>query len=297
MSGPVTIGIELGGTKGIAVLARGRDIVERVRVPTTTPAETLGALLEQAARWAAAEAVAAIGLASFGPLRLDPARTGYGRIAATPKPGWADADVRGAFAGLGLPLGFDTDVNGAVLAEARWGAAQGCDTAAYMTVGTGIGVGLMAGGRPLHGLLHPEVGHLRVRRVEGDSFPGICPFHGDCLEGLAAGPAIAARAGAPASELDADHDAWGFVSDALAEAMAILLLTASPQRILIGGGVGAGVPHLLPRVRAATAAKLASYLDEVDAAALDRIIVPPALGDDAGPLGAVALALDAVGLA
>ena len=293
---PLVAGVELGGTKCIAVLARGHEIVERVRVPTTDdPAATLDGLSQRIADWNAAHPVAAIGIASFGPLVLDTARADYGRISTTPKPGWRGADVRGHFAGrFAVPIGFDTDVAGAALAEGRWGAATGCDVVVYLTIGTGIGGGVTIGGRPVHGLIHPEIGHLRVRRAPGDDFAGICPFHGDCLEGLASGPAIAARTGRDAAALPPGHPLWDRLAGELAELAALLLLTLSAERILIGGGVGAHSTFLLPRIRTRTAELLGNYLAGIDARALERIILPPALGDDAGPLGAVALALDAL---
>lgn len=291
---PLVAGIELGGTKCIAVAARGRAIVERLHIPTGAPPETLGALADAVAGWEKARGpVAALGIASFGPVALDPARPGYGTILTTPKPGWAGADVRGPFARrFAAPIALDTDVGGAALAEARWGAAAGCEVAVYLTVGTGIGGGVTVRGRPVHGLLHPEIGHIRVRRAAGDTFAGSCPFHGDCVEGLASGSAIAARAGG--RRLAAGDPIWAYVADALAELVATLLLTLSAERILIGGGVALGQPALLPMIRARAAVLLAGFLPPVDEAALEAIVRPPALGADAGPLGAVALGLMAL---
>lgn len=164
----------------------------------------------------------------------------------------------------------------------------------YITIGTGIGGGVVVDGRPVHGLVHPEHGHLRVRRRPGDSFPGVCPYHGDCIEGLASGPAIAARAGTAAETLGADHPVWDDVTREIGEFMALLVLTLSPERIVLGGGVGNGQPWLLPRVRSATLAALAGYVSGLDEPAVDRVIVPPGLGDDAGPLGSIALGLAAM---
>jgi fructokinase len=295
---PLVAGVELGGTKCLALIARGNQILQRLRVPTTQPAETLAALSDAIAGWQREPgAIAAIGVASFGPVELDPARAGYGTILATPKPGWAGADVRGHFAGrFAVPTAFDTDVAGAALAERRWGAGVGADVLVYLTIGTGIGGGVVVGGRAVHGLLHPEIGHVRVRRAAGDGFAGLCPFHGDCLEGLAAGPAIAARAGQAGDTLPADHPVWGLVADELAELMTLLLLTLSPERILFGGGVGTSSALPLARIRARTASLLNGYLARVDPAELERVIRVAGLGDDAGPLGAVALALDALAL-
>jgi fructokinase len=294
---PLVAGIELGGTKAVAVLACGPSIVDRVRVPTTDPAETLGALSAQLERWTdAGQRFAAIGIASFGPVGLDHRRPDYGHITTTPKPGWAHTDVRGHFAArFDLPIGFDTDVNGAALAEGRWGASIGCSVHVYVTIGTGIGGGAVVDGRPVHGLVHPEHGHLRVRRRPGDAFGGVCPYHGDCIEGLASGPAIAARAGAPAEQLGPEHPVWADVAAELGELMASLVLVLSPERIVVGGGVATGQPWLLPNVRRATAEALAGYVAGIDAGRLAELIVPPALGDDAGPLGAVAVGLAALG--
>lgn len=288
-------GIELGGTKTIALIARGREIIARERFPTETPAQTLGAIGDRIEAWRAEHGEPeALGIASFGPVGLDRARADYGHITSTPKPGWRQVDVVGHFAArFGWPVGFDTDVAGAALAEYRWGAAQGCAVAIYLTIGTGIGGGVIVNGRPVHGLVHPELGHVRVRRAPGDDFAGVCPFHGDCLEGLASGPAIAARAGMNGADVGDDHVLWEQVTGELAEAMAALMLTLSPQRILIGGGVFQHRQALLAKVHARTAALLNGYVAGVGARELADIIMAPGLGEMAGPLGAVALALDA----
>lgn len=283
-------GIELGGTKGVALVAEGRTILARHQVPTTTPAETLGALNGWLQAQHAADALAAVGIASFGPLALHPDAPDFGQITTTPKPGWAGAAVRAAtaawFAG---PIGFDTDVNGAARAEWCWGAGQGQSVIVYLTIGTGVGGGVLVNGLPVHGQVHPEMGHLRIRRVSGDLFPGVCTFHGDCIEGLVAGPALAARTGQAGETLGPDHPVWALVAQDLGELMTTLCLTLSPTRILLGGGVGMGQPALLAAIRDATAARLNGYIAGVDRAALDRMIVQPMLGTDAGPLGAVAL--------
>lgn len=290
MTEPLVAGIELGGTKCIAVLARGREILAEERVPTRLPAETLPALVSIVRGWLdAGQPIAALGLASFGPLALDPASPDHGRITTTPKPGWAGIDLLAAFRPLGLPMALDTDVNAAALAEGRWGAAQGATVHVYLTIGTGIGGGAVVHGRALHGVMHPEMGHVAVRRTADLAFPGLCPFHGDCLEGLASGPAIAARTGQPAERLADDHPVWAAVGGEIGELVAMLMLILSPERILIGGGVG-GRPALLAHIRAAAGARLAGYLDRVDAAALEAIVRSPDLGANAGPLGAVALA-------
>lgn len=291
MTLPLVAGVELGGTKCIAVLARGTQVLARTSVPTIHPAETLAALLAWLdARRETEMNPQALGIASFGPLGLHPDRADFGFITTTPKQGWDDTDVRGAFAArFDGPIAFDTDVNAAALAEYRWGAAQRSSVAVYLTIGTGIGGGIVMDGRPLRGRVHPELGHLRVRRRVSDPFPGICPRHGDCLEGLASGPAIAARTQLPAEALSGDHPVWADVAAELGELVAGLILIVSPERVLIGGGVGAGRPHLLPAVRRQVAAALGDYLPAYDSAALEQVILAPALGSEAGALGAVAL--------
>lgn len=284
-------GIELGGTKSVAVLASGSTILDRLQIATTQPGPTLAALGARVAAWHAAAPIKAVGIASFGPVALDPADPQFGKILSTPKPHWSHTDVRGAFARrFPVAVGFDTDVAGAALAEGRWGAARGCSDHVYLTIGTGVGAGIVTGGRIVHGAGHPEFGHVRVRRVAGDSFTGACPFHGDCLEGLIAGPALAARTGLAGGAIPDDHEIWATVATELAEALVMLILTMAPQRIVIGGGIAVGRPGLLPTVIARTSALLAGYLAGHDGADLERCIVLAGLGDDAGPLGAVALA-------
>jgi fructokinase len=195
---------------------------------------------------------------------------------------------------LSLPLGFDTDVNGAALAEGRWGAGRGLDDFAYVTVGTGIGVGSIVRGRSIFGMNHTELGHVRVARKPGDTFAGMCPYHGDCIEGLASGPAIEKRTGQPASQLPPDHPAWGYVVHGLAQLLHTMVLTTAPQRILLGGGVMAGQAHLFERIQQELKRSLNGYVEAPEIEQdLARFIVPPGLGAMAGPLGALALAADA----
>lgn len=294
MNDALVAGLEFGGTKCMAILARGPDILALERVPTTGPSETLAALDRYLQAWWAEQPFVALGIASFGPLGLDPDRADYGSITTTPKPGWAGVSiVRHYRVRFPVPVGFDTDVNGAGLAEYFWGAARNCESLVYLTIGTGLGGGVIIHGRPVHGLIHPEIGHVRLRRAAGDDFPGMCPFHGDCLEGLVSGPAIAARTSVEAHDLALDHPAWNTVVHSLAELVAMLALTVSPQRILIGGGVGTGIAHRLPQIRRAAAQILNGYVSGVDAAALDRIVRAPGLTSQAGPLGAIALGLAA----
>lgn len=284
-------GVELGGTKCIAVVAEGRRILARQHWPTGEDAPaTLAAVADWLERANAEHGFDALGIASFGPLCLDRGSAGFGRILDTPKPGWSGVDVVGALNGrLGVPVSFDTDVAGAALAEGLWGAATGCAVHVYLTIGTGIGGGIVIDGKPLHGAIHPEIGHVRVRRSAGDMFAGACPVHGDCLEGLASGPAIALRAGRPAEELASTDPLWDVVAGELAELMHMLISTLSPQRIVVGGGVGHGQSHLLPRVRMATADRLRQYLPGQTLSDLEQVIVPAELGADAGVFGALAL--------
>ncbi len=293
---PLVAGVELGGTKGVALIARGRRILRQARIATTFPDETLTALSDQITEWTGGLGpLDALGIASFGPLGLDAERRDFGFITQTTKPGWSNLDLLGHFrARFEAPIGFDTDVAGAAIAETMWGAGVGQSVFVYVTVGTGIGGGIVVGGQPIHGSIHPEIGHLRVRRAPGDPFSGICAFHGDCLEGLASGPAIAARAGAPAETLGPDHPVWPTVADALAEMVVNLILTLSPQRILIGGGVMTGKPFLFPMIRAAILVRLGGYVAGLTPTLLGRMVRPPGLGDRAGPLGAVALGLRAM---
>ena len=284
-------GVELGGTKCIAVVAEGRRILARQHWPTGEDAPaTLAAVADWLERANAEHGFDALGIASFGPLCLDRGSAGFGRILDTPKPGWSGVDVVGALnRRLGVPVSFDTDVAGAALAEGLWGAATGCAVHVYLTIGTGIGGGIVIDGKPLHGAIHPEIGHVRVRRSAGDMFAGACPVHGDCLEGLASGPAIALRAGRPAEELASTDPLWDVVAGELAELMHMLISTLSPQRIVVGGGVGHGQSHLLPRVRMATADRLRQYLPGQTLSDLEQVIVPAELGADAGVFGALAL--------
>ena len=283
-------GIELGGTKSIAVLGRPGEVLERRRFDTSDPTDTLARLARQLADWRRDHPIAALGIAAFGPVVVDPTRDDYGTIGNTSKPLWSRTDVLAPFRGLCLPIALDTDVAGAALAEGLWGGARGRSDFAYITVGTGVGAGLIAAGRPVHGRWHPEAGHIRVRRAEGDDFPGICPFHGDCVEGLIAGPAIAARTGRRGEELPPDHPVWALVGTELGALVATLQLIVSPTRVLLGGGLPVGQPQLLPIVRAAAAEQIAGYLGEAE----EETVHLAELGADAGPLGAIALAMSAL---
>jgi fructokinase len=263
---------------------------------TTTPDETLDRAVAFLAAHHAHTPLAALGIASFGPLDLDVDSPTFGFITGTPKRGWARTDVMGPFRrALAIPAGLDTDVNAAALAEYRWGAGQSCDSLVYVTVGTGIGGGAIVDGHPLHGLVHPEMGHVRVPHDQAsDPFGGICPYHGDCLEGLASGPALHERWGTPPERLASDHPAWELEAIYLAHGLATIVSILSPRRIVIGGGL-MSAPRLLTRVRVKLVEVLGGY---IRASAIledvERYVVPPALGARAGVLGAIALALDTV---
>lgn len=293
---PIVAGVELGGTKTIAVLAQGTAILRRRVVATTTPDLTLGAITEQLDSWWAERPFAALGIASFGPLELDPTSSRYGEVLPTPKPYWAGAPVGGTLLDRWpCPAGIDTDVNGAALAEYRWGAGAGANSICYITIGTGVGGGLLIGGTPIHGAMHPEIGHLSLRRLAGDQFSGSCRFHGDCIEGLVSGPALKERFGADPATISDGDAGWDAVVADLAELCATLVLTTSTKRIIIGGGVVSSRAFLLDRIAVGTSARLRSYLPWMTEERARKTIVVPALGTDAGPLGAIALGLMALG--
>lgn len=291
---PLIAGLELGGTKCVAILARGPDaVVAQARIPTEDPQATLAALDAVLDGWN----FDAIGVASFGPLDLDPASPGFGSITATTKRGWADTDlVQRLRARCAKPIAIQTDVNGAALAEARWGAAQGMSAHCYVTVGTGVGVGAIVGGRPVQGYAHGEAGHMRIARATGDSYHGWCRFHGDCVEGLIAGPALAERFGCPAEDLADDAPEWALVVHDLTGLLHNLVVTLAPERIAIGGGVIGERPALFAALRSRLAASLGGYGSfSRYAAELETRLGPPGLGAMAGPLGAIAVGLDALG--
>src|SRR5258705_6640293 len=226
-------GIEAGGTKFVCATGTDPNDLDRTTFPTTTPEETIGRAIEF---FRARPSVSSIGIASFGPLDLDPGSALYGHITSTPKAGWRNTDIAGAVGrALGVPVHIDTDVNAAALAEERWGAAQGVDDVVYLTIGTGIGGGALVGGKLVHGLVHPEMGHMRVPHDPvADPYRGICPFHGDCLEGLASGPAIEQRWGSRAEQLPADHPAWRLEARYLAAGVVNIICTLSPRRVIMG---------------------------------------------------------------
>jgi fructokinase len=296
---PLIGSVEAGGTKMVCAVGTGPDdLRDEIRFPTGAPEPTLARVIDYFTTWQAehGQQLAAIGYGTFGPCDPHPGSPTYGWVTKTPKPGWSDTDVVGPLrAAFGIPVGFDTDVNGAALGEHRWGAARDVDTFAYLTIGTGIGGGIVVRGRILHGLIHPEVGHIAMPRdPAADPFPGTCPFHGDCLEGLAAGPAIGARWQVPATELTPEHPAWDLEAHYLALACRSLICTVSPQRIVLGGGVMEQL-HLFPRVRRRTQELLNGYVQAREILeAIDEFIVPPGLGNRAGAAGCIALGQQAL---
>ena len=288
---PRLAGIELGGTKGIAVLAEGTRIVAQETVPTTYPEETLGALNAALREWNAQAPIEALGIASFGPVSLDARSMHFAHILDTPKPGWDNTDLAGPLLrGLGCPWRIETDVNAAALAEYRLGAAQDSASVCYVTIGTGVGGGLVVDGRPLHGALHPEIGHLCLRRSDGDTFAGACRFHGDCIEGLVSGPALARRFEMPGGEVPDDHPDWAHVANDLGELAASVILTTSADCIVFGGSVALGRAFLLPAIRARALERLGGYLRFASEDTMESIIGLARLGAAAGPTGAIVLA-------
>jgi fructokinase len=294
-------GIETGGTKVICAVADPQDPgtpVARARIDTTTPGRTLSAIRDFLAPHALSGRFDAVGIASFGPVEVDAASARFGWITSTPKPGWRDTDL---IAGLGLaegtPVRLVTDVTGAALGEHRFGAGRGVDDLAYVTVGTGIGAGIVVNGAPFTLRSHPELGHLVIRRHPRDAFAGVCPFHGDCLEGLASGPAVAARWGRPGHDLGpVRSQAVEFSSYYIAQLLATVTYAAAPQRIVIGGGV-LKTPGLLDAVREQLALLVGGAL--ADHPLLDTgsgYVVRPELGDESGVRGALSLAGDALPL-
>lgn len=280
--------IEAGGTKFVcAVGTNPADLVIET-FATTTPQQTLSEVITFFKQYK----LAAIGIGSFGPIDLDQSSSTYGYITSTPKSGWAEFDFIGALkAQFDVPIGFDTDVNAAALGEFTWGAAQGLSDFIYLTVGTGIGGGGMTNGQLIHGLMHPEMGHILIQQHPCDDFDGLCPFHQNkCLEGLASGPAIEKRWGQPANQLHQEHIAWDIEADYLSQALVNYICVLSPQKIILGGGV-MHQQHLLNKIRDKVKQKLNAY---VQLPTLTEFIVLPALADKAGVLGALALAINAM---
>lgn len=287
-------GIEAGGTKFLCGIGACPEDLNVVSFPTSTPDATV----ETAARFFREQGggkLVAIGIGSFGPIDLEPSSKTYGYITSTPKRAWRNYDFAGAVGrALNLPIGFDTDVNAAALAEGRWGAAQDVEDFIYLTVGTGIGGGAVVGGRLVHGLMHPEMGHIPMPHdFTQDPFPGGCPFHKDCLEGLASGSAISERWGKPAHDLPPNHPAWVLEAHYLALAVTTWVCTLSPKRIVMGGGVMQR-DFLFPMIRQQLREMLNGYIpNRAVIEDADNYVVPPKLRNNSGVLGAILLARDA----
>lgn len=285
--------IEAGGTKFVCAIGNeDGTVLERASFPTTTPEETMGSVLA----FFEGKGIEALGVGSFGPVDPNKKSPTYGYITTTPKPHWGNYNILGELKKhFDVPMEFDTDVNGAALGEATWGAAKGLESCLYITVGTGIGAGAVVGGKLVHGLTHPEMGHIFVRRNAEDAYEGKCPYHKDCLEGLAAGPAIEARWGVKGTELGTDHKAWELEADYLAQALMSYILILSPEKIIMGGGV-MKQQQLFPLIHVRLQELLNGYVqkEEVRAGIADYVVYPQ-LGDNAGICGALALAARALG--
>ena len=285
-------GVEAGGTKfRCAIGTRRGAILEATTIATRAPQDTVRDIGEFFQSHKARFPVGALGIASFGPVDLHPESPLYGHITSTPKLEWRDYNIVGHVGQVtGIrEIAFDTDVNAAVLAEAKWGAGRNIDPLLYLTLGTGIGGGAIANGAIIHGLLHPEMGHIKIPREPEDKFEGCCPAHGDCFEGLASGNAMARRWGLPAEDLPRSHDAWKLETRYVAQALANLILTLSPKRVILGGGLTNKLRWSVLRDRVQKL--MAGYLHAPELTArIDQYIVSPGLGDDSGVAGAIALA-------
>ena len=290
-------GIEAGGTKFVCVVASGPDrIMDEVRFSTTTPDETLGRAIQFFQPFILSGQISNIGVGCFGPIDLNPKSPTYGFITATPKPNWSNTDVRGTlWRALKVDIAFDMDVNAAALGETLWGASKGLDPSLYLTIGTGIGGGYIKDGKPLVGMLSLEMGHIRIpHNRELDPFRGACPFHSDCFEGLASGPAIEKRLGLTGSLIPEDDPFWEIETDYIASALMNFILTLSPKKIILGGGVMQR-EFLFPKIRRRVRELLNGYVASKSIMEnTDNYIVPPALGNQSGSLGAIALAMRAL---
>ena len=282
--------LEAGGTKMVcAVGDENGKILEQISLPTKEPANTVPAIID----YFKDKDIKALGIGCFGPIALNKKSPKYGHILDTPKLPWRDYDMVGAFEkALGLPIGFDTDVNGSLLGEVTYGAAKGLSDVVYITIGTGIGAGVLSGGKLLHGMLHPEAGHIRLAPIAGDNYKGKCPYHGTCFEGMAAGPAIEERWGAPGKELAVRDEVWELEAGYIAQAIASYIMILSPQRFILGGGV-MHQEQLFPLIRKKVIEEIAGYIRTDELSDIDNYIVPASLNDDQGIMGAVKLAIDA----
>lgn len=281
--------LEAGGTKMVcAVGNENGEILDRVSIPTETPEVTLPKLLE----YFQDKEILALGIGCFGPIDLNESSETFGYITTTPKLAWANCDICGYFReNLGIPVGFDTDVNGSLLGEATWGCLKGLDTAMYITIGTGVGAGIMAGGRLQHGMLHPECGHMLLPVRSDDHYAGKCPYHGTCLEGMAAGPAIEARWGQKAETLYDRPEVWELEAHYIAVAVVNFIMILSPQKIVLGGGV-MHKDGLIEMVREKVTRLAAGYIQTKELADMDSYLVLPSLDDNQGIMGALKLGMD-----
>ncbi len=282
--------LEAGGTKMIVAIGdENGNILERASYPTLTPEETMPKMID----FFKGKEIQSLGIACFGPIDLNKSSKTYGYITSTPKLEWRNYDIVGEFKrALGVPVGFDTDVNGSLLGEITWGCAKDKTDALYLTIGTGIGGGVMTNGKLLHGMLHPELGHIKLAVEPGDTYVGKCPYHGTCFEGMAAGPAIEERWGQKAVELADRDEVWELESAYIAQALSSYILTLSPQIIILGGGV-MHQTQLFPLIRKKVLEQLNGYINTSEIKNIDKYIVPASLNDDQGIMGAVKLAIDA----
>lgn len=285
--------LEAGGTKMVCALGdKNGRILEQISIPTIEPSVTMPQIIE----YFRDKEIAGLGIACFGPIDLNPDSETYGYITTTPKRKWANFNIVGTMKeALHIPIGFDTDVNGSLLGEVCYGAAKGLENVLYLTIGTGVGGGVMTNGRLLHGMLHPELGHITMLPHPNDSYRGHCPYHGICLEGMAAGPAIEERWGRKGAELSDLPEVWELEAYYIAQALKNLILTLSPERIILGGGVMHQL-QLFPMIRASVLTQLNGYLDTKALRDIDRYIVPASLHDDQGIMGCIKLAIDAAAL-
>ena len=283
--------LEAGGTKMVCALGdENGTILEQVSIPTTTPQETIPQIIA----YFQDKKIEALGVAAFGPVDVNPNSPTYGRILDTPKLAWRQFDLLGALkAGLNVPMGLDTDVNGSCIGEMTYGCAKGLDSVIYITIGTGVGVGVSVNGKPLHGMLHPEGGHILLIRHPKDANGGICPYHKNCLEGFASGSSIEARWGKKAIELVDQTEVWEMESYYIAQALVDYIMTLSPQKIILGGGV-MHQEQLFPMIREKVKEMIAGYLNTPQLADMDNYIVPASLNDDQGIMGCIKLGLDAL---
>ncbi|MBP3197103.1 MAG: ROK family protein [Butyrivibrio sp.] len=282
--------LEAGGTKMVCALGdENGKILEQVSIPTTTPDETMPKIIE----YFKDKNIKSIGVACFGPIDLDKNSKTYGYITSTPKTAWMNYDIVGCIKNaLNVPVGFDTDVNGSLLGEITWGCAKGLTDAIYLTIGTGVGGGVMSNGKLLHGMMHPEVGHMIISKSQNDKGNSLCPFHDSCLEGLAAGPSIEARWGKKAKDLADTMEVWELEAEYIGTALVNCCMILSPQKIILGGGVMHQM-QLFPLIREYFKKAMNGYIKTELLENLDEYIVPASLNDDQGIMGAIKLAIDA----